>query len=447
MKKLTGVSLVIVGAIILCYIGFYNGFPLIYFDTTDYLGGAFGRYIPIDRPVFYGLFMRFASLQNTLWLVILIQGLLLSYLLFETFGIFYTGHKRNLYFILSIAILTACTGISQNTSMLLPDIFSSISILCLINILLNNNLTNTRRAILSFIFVLCLLIHLSNLLVLLSLLLLMVVYLIVKQLKKQAVSIKKNRLFLSFILVISIFIIAPTLNYLWGKKFIITQASHVFIMAHLVETGILEEYLNDQCTKKNYKICEYKNSLDTNFIWQPNGTFGKLGGWEGTRTEFNQIIKDIITTPKYELLLLKRSVEYSFQQFFTFRIPHNTSLEIQPFLKADYKMYGRDYGASLQYNNKLNYDITNQIQQILVLVSLAFLCFVLVSPAYFNSLSPKLKWFLILILAFCILNAAICANFATIHNRYQNRIIWLIPLTAFFVLEFLWVSRSKKEKF
>lgn len=446
-KRKSEISLIICGALILCIAGAVNHFPLIYSDTADYLGGAFGHYIPIDRPVFYGIFMRIVSLQASLWLVILVQGLLLSYLLFETFAMFYADAKRNLYFIVSVAILTATTGISQNTSLLLPDIFTPIGMLCLINLLLNNKLSFWRKVIISLILISCMLFHFSNMLVIFSLLILLWLYWLFKFLKRHTIQLKRNRLLTCSVLALSVLIIAPTGNYIFGKKFIMSDGAHVFIMNHLVETGILEQYLDNECAQKNYKMCQYKDGIDTDFIWHNNGVLAKMGGWDGSRDEFNKIIFDILTTPKYQVMVAQRFVEYSFMQFFSFAVPVNHSWGIPPYIKNNYKMYGRDFAGSLQNNNQLDYTTRNEIEEVLVLVSLAILLYTLFTPSVFQKLSPELKWLTVLILVYSILNAAICANFSTLSNRFQNRLIWLIPLNAFFIVEYLVrLNRTKKTR-
>jgi hypothetical protein len=447
-KNKTEIFLVLFAAVLFCSVGFLNNFPLVYSDTADYLGGAFGRYIPVDRPVFYGLFIRIVSLQSSLWLVLLVQGILMSYLLFETLGIFYSGNKRNWFFIASVTILTLCTGISHNVSILLPDIFSPIGILCFINLLLNAKLNKIRRVLLSMLLLLCLLLHYSNLLVILTLCILLVLYVLIKRLrKKQITIIKSNRLMTCFAILLSFFIIAPTANYIFGKKFVISESTHVFMINHLLETGILEDYLDNECAHKNYKLCAYKDHLDTNFIWDGNSAFGKVGGWDGTKEEFNNIIFDVLTTPKYELKVLERFTEYSFMQYFSFEISNNHKYAVPTYIQnGPYKMYGRDYCASLQYNSKLDFSFTNSIQRILVFASLGFLILVIFIPVYFKRLNAELKWFTVLILVYSFLNAAICANFSTLNYRFQNRIIWLIPFTAFIIAEHLisaYLSRKK----
>jgi len=122
-------------------------------------------------------------------------------------------------------------------------------------------------------------------------------------------------------------------------------------------------------------------------------------------------------------------------QYFMFSVPPNTNWGIPAYIKDHYKMYGRDFAGSMQSANRLDYSFINHVQFVLVIVSLAFLLFIVLSPSWFGKLGVELKWFTVLILVFSFVNASICANFSTLNERFQNRIIWLIPLTAFFIAE------------
>jgi hypothetical protein len=44
-----------VGAIILMGVSFWNGFPLLYSDSSTYLSSGFDLDPPYDRPINYGL--------------------------------------------------------------------------------------------------------------------------------------------------------------------------------------------------------------------------------------------------------------------------------------------------------------------------------------------------------------------------------------------------------
>lgn len=436
--KATTILLILFGGVMLCWVAFQNNFPLVFSDTGDYIESAFGHFLPIDRPVFYGLFIRLVSLQSSLWLVILVQGIMTSYVIYETLGIFFSAQKRYTFFIANIFLFTAFTGLSHNVSILLPDIFCPISVLCFVNLLFHKGMGWVRRFIISAMLLLSLLVAYANVMSLIALLILLLALLFAMKLfMKKPIRLLKKRIVYCAVLIASFFIIAPTCNYLFGKKFIISEGSHVFMMNHLLETGILEDYLNSECGKKNYILCQYKDKMDTAFIWSGNSPLYKMGGWDATKDEFNRIIRDIITTPRYDLLLLQRYAEYTAIQFFTFDIPiaHTWGNDPPlPQIKKYYPVYGRDYCASLQYSSRLNFNTASEIQRVLVFLSLAIIVLILVIPAWRESLSPDLKWFTAIIVLFTSINAFVCANFATLNSRYEDRVIWLIPFTAFLIV-------------
>lgn len=68
---------IFIGAVILMTDAFYNGFPVVYSDTSTYLASGFEWETPFDRPITYGIFLRIFSLNGTsLWLVIFFQALI-----------------------------------------------------------------------------------------------------------------------------------------------------------------------------------------------------------------------------------------------------------------------------------------------------------------------------------------------------------------------------------
>ena len=97
IKKQTilDILLILLGGIILCFMGFYNTFPYVYSDCGTYIGSGFSLKVPYDRPIFYGLFVRHVSLLTSLWLVILVQGLILSLILFYYFKYLLSPKQHN----------------------------------------------------------------------------------------------------------------------------------------------------------------------------------------------------------------------------------------------------------------------------------------------------------------------------------------------------------------
>ncbi len=72
-----------------------------------------------------------------------------------------------------------------------------------------------------------------------------------------------------------------SVNFIVDKTFFLSKSSHVFLTAHLNETGILKEILDDHCHKDNpYRMCALKDSLPTNlaaFIFNSN-VLDHMGG-------------------------------------------------------------------------------------------------------------------------------------------------------------------------
>jgi hypothetical protein len=126
------------GALILMIDAFYNGFPIVYSDSSTYIASGFSFEMPMDRPITYSLLLRLFSLNGiSLWLVIFFQSLLTSFLIFSITKIFVKKEVYLKYGLLCIILLALFTGLSWTTSQILADIFTSIALLSSILLILN----------------------------------------------------------------------------------------------------------------------------------------------------------------------------------------------------------------------------------------------------------------------------------------------------------------------
>jgi len=438
MSKNRNIALILFGAVILCYIGFANHYPLVYPDTGTYLHSGFSGEVPNDRTIFYGLFARHISLASSPWLIIFTQGALLSYLLFRSFSLFFSGNKRNFLFIITVTFLTLTTGLSYNVSILLPDIFPAITVLCLIQLLLNTNLTRFELVFVSVLFVFSITVHLSNIPILFILLLILLWLRFKKYHKQNNSTLNGNRLLICVGLFIGSLILIPSGHYLFGRKFQLSNGSHVFMLNHMREVGILRDYLDEACDEEEYQICDHLESLDGDFMWDQNSALYKTGGWEANKDEYNRILGGIILTPKYFVLLAQKAVEYSFKQYFTFGIsvcgPQLGGSAPDGQIAWRFNDTLGEYHASLQNLAKLEFGITNTIQEFVVLFSLVFLLFILLNKSRFRKLDPRIQWILVIVFTHSIISAVLCSNLATVDPRFQNRIIWMLPLLSFIII-------------
>ena len=435
-EKIKGI--IFLAAIISCFASFINKYPIVYPDTGTYIYSGFSNLVFDDRPIFYGIFLRHISLAVSLWLVVFVQGLLLSYIIFVTLGMFFGGVSKNYVFITIVCFLTLFTGFSYTVSIIIPDVFTSISVLCLVNLFLNKGLNKLQLVLISILFVFSICTQYSSIIIMFLLFLVFIFYFGLKKIKGEKVLLSYKRFLLSISLYLFCLLFIPSVNYLYTNQYKTSGASHVFIMNHLIETGVLNDYLKEKCDKNDFKICEYKDQLGWDFIWSPESPVQKTGGWQANKKEYQTIIEDVITTPKYFVQLLRKAIEYSFKQFFTFKVtispPQLSSSPPFSQISWHFKDTVIEYMSSLQNGSKLNVDFLNALQQIVILVSIVILFVIILSKSLFAKLSFELKWLLVILLIHNLINSVVCSNFSTIDDRFQNRIVWLFPFCTIIII-------------
>jgi hypothetical protein len=434
-------------AMISCFVAFMNAYPLVYPDTGTYIYSGFDNLYFPDRPIFYGFFLRYTSFAASPWFVIFAQALITCYMLWLTTSIFFEGLKHNLVFLSTVIILTTTTGYSYTVSILIPDIFTAVSFLCFLNLLLNPKLTRLELLVVSAIFVFSLCAHFSNLLIILFLFAGIFFVMIWMKIRKKIFYVSSKKILLPFLLCMSCFIFIPAVNYGIAGKFRIAGGGHVFMLSHLLETGVLEDYLKTACKNKNYKICEYKDNLGWDFIWNPESPFIKTGGWEANRNEYGKIIKEILSKRKYQFMLFHKTIEYSLKQLFTFQITVSAPQldNSAPFGQIMWRFGDtyREYVSSRQNRNVLDVRFINDLQQPVILISFAFLFVVFSVPVLRKFLNVELKYAVVLIASCILVNVVVCANLSTVDPRFSCRVVWLLPLCTIITVMKLYEVRDK----
>jgi hypothetical protein len=290
-----------IASFILMSAAYWNGFPLIYPDIGTYLGSGFTPEMPIDRPISYGIFIFVTSLGGfSLWFTIFIQALMVTFVLRLTLDFLLNRNITNTFFISIVILLTILTGISFPTSQLMPDFSTPIMLLSLMLIVIKAPLSIFNRRIVYFLFILTNTFHISH--ILLNLILLGILFTAAFVLKKSYTFLdKKNIVQLMGLTILGILTMMPPLS----------KSSHVFRMGNLVNNHILQVYLEDNCGTKNLEICQYRNVMPETFdgfVWNENSPLHKMG-WKTSKTEFNKIISDIYTTPKYIKMVVLSSLK------------------------------------------------------------------------------------------------------------------------------------------
>ena len=122
----------IMGALILSGMAFINKYPLLFPDTYSYLTDGINlirlKWPDNQRPVFYGLFIWLLHWEHTLWPVVLVQGLILTHLIWLTLRV-HSAALSPLVFLGIIALLAILTPLSWYASHIMPDVFLGVLIL------------------------------------------------------------------------------------------------------------------------------------------------------------------------------------------------------------------------------------------------------------------------------------------------------------------------------
>ncbi len=442
IKKLIALG---IGTLILSVIGLYNGYPLVYSDTGTYIYSGYDKFIPFDRPITYGLFLKFFSFDCSTWFVIIFQNLITSFVIYEVLKIFFAKSRNfnKLYYVI-LFFLVITTGIGWYSNQLMPDFFAPLTILVFYTLMLGKNISSYTRAILCLILIYSLITHFSHLVIGSTLL---IVVISLKVILKQSLKhISFKRLYFIAAIIFSSWFILPGVNYLAEKQFVLSKGSHVFLMAHLNDTGILEKFLKENCSSKEFKdcrLCNYKDSLPidiASFIWSSN-ILTNTGGWENSKDEYNKIITETLKQPKYLFLNIYRSITYGFIQL--------TKNEIGQGLTA-YNEGSAPYGQiHWRYHNELNnylnsrqnkwngvnlkFDILNTFHLILIILSI-FLVLILFTSSIRLKINPNTLEFIIFVIVAIIINSFITAGLNSPCERFQARIVWLLPLSIMILI-------------
>lgn len=433
---------VFLGAFCLIADALYNGFPIVYSDTSTYIASGFELETPFDRPITYGLFLRLFSLNGlSLWFVIFFQALILSYLIFLLTELIIGNKLFPQFGLLAILLLSLLTGVSWTVSQLMPDIFTSTGLICM-TLILFGIFSRRTLIILHVLFFISVAMHMSH--ILLFSLILIMIFVFRKFILPEQTHPNRNKQIGAMLLLTIASIITM------GSA--ISKSKHVFVMGAMVEHGILKNYLNEYCDTKQYKLCAYKDSLPDRaykFVWDEKSPFYKIGGWKETKNEFNEIIYGTLTQPKYIAMHVKESFKATIKQLTLFSIGDGNGSFLEETLLHERvsKFFPHDliaYTSSKQNQSQLSFvNFFNSMFTIIVVLSLLLIIFLLTKFA--TIIDRHIKSISIIFFIGVILNAWDCGTFANAIDRLGCKMIWLIPFTTTILLLKILHNRQTKE--
>jgi len=423
---------VLLGALLLLFPAFNNGYPFLYADTSTYITGGFLGAVSDYRPITYGLFVRHISLLESLWLVAFVQALIVSALIHLVFRAF-SASEPGIRPLVTIAALTLTTHIGISTGMLMPDFLTPAAVLSTGILFFAERLRRAEAVFCGFVLWLGLSAHFSNHYIFLVILLGVGGYWAWQRWRARS-AFRPRRFWWVVGLWILAYFTIPTLHYIHGGGFVRDKAAHVFLVGRLNQAGLLKPFLREQCGRSgNWGLCAYKDAIPDDFLWNSESPVYKTGGWAANKDDYNRFLSAFFTTPRYLSKFCFKTVETALTQFFTFegRIIFKEREGNPPFDAIRDAMPDQlpAIRNSKQYTEQWDNHVLDIFQRFAVLLSFLVFAAVLTRPTRVHS-TPALRHLAALLLLALLANALVCSGVSMVDMRFQARVIWLAPLLA-----------------
>jgi len=407
----------------------WNGYPLIYFDSEDYVEMAFTFQPIIWRIMTYGMLCLVAKGFGTLWAMPVLQSLLSALVLHEAvMGM--VGRWRHLVFLGVGLGLGLFTGLPWVASQLLADVFAGIAVLGIATLAFGEGLPKWRRRILVPVTALAICVHMSHVAVAAGLL---IALWMVWGLSRLSLRMPRPRLTLATVSVVAGILAVPVTHYFAMGRFVISESGQVLQLALFVQNGVAKMYLDEVCPQGvQLEMCDHKDELPRTadeFLWG-DSPFDEMGGWKAMHDEAGFIVKDAIR--RFPREVLASAMDNMLEQIDSIDSGEDLVPMTWHFVRIQLKRYPSEFKefrfARQQRRPPIDFTAINAVQipinQAAELITLALL---VVGWRRRDRTTTGLA--LVVVLA-VLGNAFVCGALSNPHDRYQNRVVWLALFTA-----------------
>ena len=411
----------------------WNGFPIIFPDTGGYLTVAItGTPLP-GRSALYGLFL-IAGLPLAFWPCVILQCALMAWLFAVTLRVNGLGGRPWLTLCI-VAGLAVTTSLPWLAGQLMPDILFAASVLALYLLgFAHERLARFERYALAAVIALSIPTHMAA--AGLCVALLAALALIAVAARVRPLPWPAPRLSLAAIAVAAGIALCPVSNFAVTGNFAFTPGGHGFLFGRLIEDGIVERYLGENCPDPSIRLCPYLDDMPDqadDWLWGNDSILYKLGGWDAHKAEQERIIRQTILM--YPGMHLEAAIVATALQLITFDT--EVSLDdndptidaVSQFIPALLPALN----AARQNNERLNVVALNYLHRPVGGLAMAALIFALILRRQLK-LTPEAAALCVTILLALAANAAICGVFSHPVDRYQSRLVLLAPFAVTIML-------------
>jgi hypothetical protein len=448
-------GVVLVAALLLSWPAIYNRYPLLYPDAMGYieqgrqvaralllrgLSPAYGDRSLIvygNRSLIYSLGILPFHWNRTPWPVVGLNALLTAWMVWLVVRSLRPRHLSLSYLVL-VVFLSAFTSLAWFTSLIMPDILGPLLYLSIyLLIFAGETLSRTERLALWAIAWWSVASHSTHQILAAGLCVVLAIFLALQGISRSS----WMRAVGEIAAIIAVAAAAQmALNfYLYGEPSL-NGKRPPFLMARVIGDGPGRWYLKQHCGQARFIICDYLPMIHEGmtageFLWDSQGI------WKGASPATQQMLRAeetrfvLATIRAYPREQLRFSARNFKEQLTTFGLwdyrPNSYVLEV-----FDHTFPGKrfQYLRSRQAHDDLPYEFSSAAQTWAVVASVVFI--VVIAAFRLRHLPRRLLGLTVIVVSMVIANALVTGVLSDVEDRYQSRVVWLLPLLAgLFVLD------------
>jgi hypothetical protein len=439
---------ILFAAVILAWPAFYNRYPLLYPDSISYMGDG----SKVARALFHREFSDYYGFRSliyslgifplhwhvTPWPIVAFNALLASYVLWLLVRSLFS-ERTVLHFLVIVLALSLFTGLGWLVGWVMPDLFGPLLYLSVFLLMFaGETLGVGERVALGGIAWWGIVAHASHLLIVVGLCPVLAVVLLL-----QGRGLRQSLLGVRPVALILLVAVASQvgLNWYLDDKPSLMGNRPPYLLARVLADGPGRWYVQKHCGDAALGSCDqlkYATDDAEEFLWGKHGWANASAEerYRWNREEMPVVLGTLRESPRQELRI---AAAHFWEQLLNYGVySYDANAWIAE--SIDVVLPGKSgvYQRSRQAHNKLDEDFFSSVQDWALYVSLLLIALWAIFGR--RLWSPGLAGLSVLILYVVLANAAVTGNFSNVEDRYEARVIWLVPLLA---LAFLltWLDR------